>query len=154
MAAASASIDCAPLAATSATTTVRVRDGEVLLTDGPAAELKEQVGGYEERMVPSTDDDELALIFLCCHPALESAVRVALTLRSVCGLTTREIAAAFIVPEPTMAKRLTNGKQEASMTDLLIRDVPERLSQQSMGKRADSASREVSTCVAPSSVSG
>jgi RNA polymerase sigma-70 factor, ECF subfamily len=57
-------------------------------------------------------DDELALIFACCHPALDPAVRVALTLRSVCGLTTAEIAAAFVVPEPTMAQRLVRAKRK------------------------------------------
>ncbi|MCU1380215.1 MAG: polymerase subunit sigma-24 [Acidimicrobiales bacterium] len=56
------------------------------------------------------DGDDLGLIFLCCHPALDPAVRVALTLRSVCGLTTGEIAAAFLMPEPTMAKRLVRAK--------------------------------------------
>ena len=55
---------------------------------------------------PAGADDELCLIFTCCHPALDPAARVALTLRSVCGLTTAEIAAAFLVPEPTMAQRL------------------------------------------------
>lgn len=57
-------------------------------------------------------DDELALIFACCHPALDPAVRVALTLRSVCGLATAEIAAAFVVPEPTMAQRLVRAKRK------------------------------------------
>lgn len=57
-------------------------------------------------------DDELALIFLCCHPALDQGVRVALTLRSVCGLTTSEIAAAFLVPEATMAQRLVRAKRK------------------------------------------
>jgi RNA polymerase sigma-70 factor, ECF subfamily len=56
------------------------------------------------------EDDELSLIFLCCHPALDPAVRVGLTLRAVCGLTTPEVAGAFLVPEPTMAKRLTRAK--------------------------------------------
>ena len=57
-------------------------------------------------------DDELALIFACCHPAFDPAVRVALTLRSVCGLATAEIAAAFVVPEPTMAQRLVRAKRK------------------------------------------
>jgi RNA polymerase sigma-70 factor (ECF subfamily) len=56
------------------------------------------------------EDDDLGLILLCCHPALDPAARIALTLRSVCGLTTTEIAAAFLLPEPTMAKRLTRAK--------------------------------------------
>jgi RNA polymerase sigma-70 factor, ECF subfamily len=54
--------------------------------------------------------DELSLIFMCCHPALDPAARVALTLRCVAGLTTVQIAAAFLVPEPVMAKRLTRAK--------------------------------------------
>jgi RNA polymerase sigma-70 factor (ECF subfamily) len=60
----------------------------------------------------SLGDDELGLIFMCCHPALDPAVRVPLTLRSVCGLTTAEIAAAFLLPEPTMAKRLVRAKHK------------------------------------------
>jgi RNA polymerase sigma-70 factor (ECF subfamily) len=60
----------------------------------------------------SLPDDELGLIFLCCHPSLDPAVRVALTLRSVCGLGTDEIAAAFLVPEPTMAQRLVRAKRK------------------------------------------
>ncbi|HET7247389.1 MAG TPA: sigma factor-like helix-turn-helix DNA-binding protein [Streptosporangiaceae bacterium] len=56
-------------------------------------------------------DDQLALIFTCCHPALDPAARVGLTLRCVCGLTTAEIAAALLVPEPTMAQRLVRAKR-------------------------------------------
>jgi RNA polymerase sigma-70 factor, ECF subfamily len=61
---------------------------------------------------PQWPDDELGLIFLCCHPSLDPASRVALTLRSVCGLATTEIAAAFLVPEPTMAQRLVRAKRK------------------------------------------
>jgi RNA polymerase sigma-70 factor, ECF subfamily len=57
-------------------------------------------------------DDQLALIFMCCHPALEVAVQIPLTLRSVCGLTTPEIATAFLVPEATMAQRLVRAKRK------------------------------------------
>jgi RNA polymerase sigma-70 factor (ECF subfamily) len=60
----------------------------------------------------SLGDDELGLIFMCCHPALDRGVRVPLTLRSVCGMTTAEIAAAFLIPEPTMAKRLVRAKHK------------------------------------------
>jgi len=59
-----------------------------------------------------TRDDELSLIFMCCHPALDIGVRVPLTLRSVCGLTTAEIAAAFLVSESTMAQRLVRAKRK------------------------------------------
>jgi RNA polymerase sigma-70 factor (ECF subfamily) len=55
-------------------------------------------------------DDRLRLIFTCCHPALEHGVRVALTLRTLCGLTTTEIARMFLVTEPTMAQRLVRAK--------------------------------------------
>jgi RNA polymerase sigma-70 factor (ECF subfamily) len=54
----------------------------------------------------SVEDDRLRLIFTCCHPALAREAQVALTLRTVCGLTTEEIARAFLVPVPTMAQRL------------------------------------------------
>ncbi len=57
-------------------------------------------------------DDRLRLIFTCCHPALTLEARVALTLRTLAGLTTAEIARAFLVPEATMAKRLTRAKHK------------------------------------------
>ncbi|MFJ6382255.1 RNA polymerase sigma factor [Kitasatospora sp. NPDC092039] len=56
-------------------------------------------------------DDSLALLFLCCHPALSVPSRIALTLRAVGGLTTAQIAAAFLVPESTMAQRISRAKQ-------------------------------------------
>jgi RNA polymerase sigma factor (sigma-70 family) len=56
-------------------------------------------------------DDTLTLLFLCCHPALTPPAQIALTLRALGGLTTTEIAAAFLVPEPVMAKRITRAKQ-------------------------------------------
>ncbi|HEX3752824.1 MAG TPA: RNA polymerase sigma factor [Streptosporangiaceae bacterium] len=58
------------------------------------------------------DDDRLRLIFTCCHPALPLEARVALTLRTLAGLTTEEIAHAFLVPEPTMAQRLVRAKRK------------------------------------------
>jgi len=65
-------------------------------------------GGEETAMV----DDRLRLIFACCHPALAPPVRVALTLRYVGGLSTPEIAAAFVLPEPTLAQRLVRAKRK------------------------------------------
>src|SRR5215831_7916264 len=56
-------------------------------------------------------DDTLALLFLCCHPALSPPSQLALTLRAVGGLTTAQIAAAFLVPEATIAKRISRAKQ-------------------------------------------
>lgn len=61
------------------------------------------------------DEDVLALVFGCCHPSLPEQARIALTLRAVCGLTTEEIAAAFLLPVPTMAQRLVRANR-------LIRD--------------------------------
>ena len=58
------------------------------------------------------DDDRLRLMFTCCHPALPIEAQVALTLRSLAGLTTAEIARAFLVPQETMAKRLTRAKRK------------------------------------------
>ncbi|MFD5565002.1 RNA polymerase sigma factor [Kitasatospora griseola] len=61
---------------------------------------------------PEADrDDSLTLLFLCCHPALTSPSRIALTLRAVGGLSTAQIAAAFLVPEATMAQRISRAKQ-------------------------------------------
>ena len=61
---------------------------------------------------PEISDDRLRLIFTCCHPALALDSQVALTLRTLCGLDTDEIARAFIVPEPTMAQRLVRAKRK------------------------------------------
>ena len=66
----------------------------------------------EEDDVSSIPDDRLALVFTCCHPALGAEARVALTLREVAGLTTTEIARAFLVAEPAMAQRLVRAKRK------------------------------------------
>lgn len=68
------------------------------------------VPGPDEEILPD-EDDTLTLLFLCCHPALTPASQIALTLRAVGGLTTAQIAAAFLVPESTMAQRISRAKQ-------------------------------------------
>jgi RNA polymerase sigma factor (sigma-70 family) len=75
-------------------------------------------------------DDTLILLFMCCHPALPQTQQIALTLRSVAGLTTTEIARAFLVPEPTMAQRITRAKQRVKASGVPFRlpaDREERL---------------------------
>ena len=83
--------------------------GEVTAA-GPAAAAAAGLG--EQEMTQTLGDDRLGLIFACCHPALAEEVRVALTLRFVAGLSTREIAAAFVVPEATLAQRLVRAKRK------------------------------------------
>ena len=60
----------------------------------------------------SVEDDRLRLIFTCCHPALAADAQIALTLREVCGLTTEEIAQAFLTPAPTLAQRIVRAKNK------------------------------------------
>jgi len=77
-------------------------------------------------------DDRLRLVFTCCHPALAREAQVALTLRLVCGLTTEQIAHAFLVSEPTMAARVTRAKKKISGARIPYRvpdshELPERL---------------------------
>jgi RNA polymerase sigma-70 factor, ECF subfamily len=77
----------------------------------PAAEVAETV-------IP---DDRLELIFTCCHPALATDAQVALTLRAVAGLSTDEIARAFLVPRETMKRRLTRAKSKISAAGIPFR---------------------------------
>ena len=66
-------------------------------------------------------DDTLVLLFMCCHPSLTSSSAIALTLRAVGGLTTAEIAKAFLVPEATMAQRISRAKQNIKASDVPFR---------------------------------
>ena len=118
------------------TTVAKNRAIDRLRRERRGAELLEQAastGGDIEAMdEPDTDesgieDDRLRLIFTCCHPALPLEGRVALTLRTLAGLTTAEIARAFLVPEPTMAKRLVRAKGKIAGARIPYRVPPAHL---------------------------
>jgi RNA polymerase sigma factor (sigma-70 family) len=84
---------------------------------------EESAAALEVRGEPSDSDDTLTLLFLCCHPALSVPSQLALTLRAVGGLTTAEIAKAFLVPEATMAQRISRAKQRIKSAGLTF-DLP------------------------------
>ena len=104
--------------------------------DASLARLAEQLG---DGVTPPTEvddesveDDRLRLVFTCCHPALPPDAQVALTLREVCGLTTEEIARAFLSPAPTVAQRIVRAKSKIKAARIPYHvpsraDLPERL---------------------------
>jgi RNA polymerase sigma-70 factor (ECF subfamily) len=77
-----------------------------------ASELDRTERDPADAAEPGLGDEQLELLFACCHPALSTEARVALTLRAVAGLSVPEIARAFVVPEPTMAQRLVRAKRK------------------------------------------
>ena len=85
------------------------------------------------------EDDRLRLIFTCCHPALAPEARVALTLRLLGGLTVAEIAQAFLVPETTMAQRITRAKKKIAAAKIPYRVPGRRGPARAAGRRAGGA---------------
>ncbi len=95
---------------------VAMRSQRLLVTDAEESDL--QAGS-------AIEDDRLRLIFTCCHPTLAMETQVALALRMLCGLSTAEVAKAFLVKESAMAARLTRGKKKIAIARIPYR-VPER----------------------------
>jgi RNA polymerase sigma-70 factor (ECF subfamily) len=105
--------------------------------DASLGPIAEQLGnGITPAVEPddddSVEDDRLRLIFTCCHPALPADAQIALTLREVCGLTTEEIARAFLAPAPTLAQRIVRAKAKIKAAGIPYQvpsrpDLPDRL---------------------------
>lgn len=96
------------------------------------ARFDEIVSANAHKSAQEIEDDRLRLIFTCCHPAIDPKVQVPLTLREVCGLTTEEIATAFLMSPATMAQRIVRGKAKIRDTNIPFvipgfTELPERL---------------------------
>ncbi len=96
---------------------------------GPGDGADDGTDGTGGRPIP---DDRLRLVVTCCHPALDRSAQVALTLRLLCGLSTAEVARAFLVSEPTMAARITRAKKKIAVARIPYRvpsaaELPERV---------------------------
>lgn len=99
----------------------RVRRDQRFAARAPLLATPEHVEETMDEHAGTARDERLELIFTCCHPALSVEAQVALTLRSLGGLTTQEIARAFLVPEATMAQRLVRAKRKITAAGIPFR---------------------------------